>query len=68
MTGSMQQTSAAENSGLLPQVVKKNFGTQRFATVVTTARHFSLSVSQINPFHALPSHLFNIHFNIYSCL
>ena len=48
-----------------PQLVKKFpafYGTQGFITAVKST--YCQSLSQINPFHASPSHFLKIHFNI----
>jgi len=49
------------------QLVKKFpafYGTRRFITTFTSARHLSLYLSQINPVHASTSHFLNINLNI----
>ena len=46
------------------QEIPRIFGTQRFITVLTSARHLSLSWCQLHPVPTSPSHFLKIHLNI----
>ena len=46
------------------QEIPRIFGTRRFLTVPTSARHLSLSWSQLHTVPTTPSHFLKIHLNI----
>ena len=46
------------------QEIPRIFGTRRFINVLTSARHLSLSMSQLHPIPTTPSHFLKIHLNI----